>query len=168
MVKTSHSFLCHLPKEERPIQIAFSTVVCCLCKRVNIWLYLPPSGGHLYFRLDIILVKGLTKHTQNTYFSGMKIEPKYAFFHAFFLICTSCPYQNLSLWPKTHPFFPILYIFAPLKDVRAYIAWSWKTTLITWFFLRGWYPTSNTSASLGTFHMLWQNFTFTFFLPIFV
>ena len=44
-------------------------------------------------------------------------------------------------------FFPILHVFAPLNDVHVYIAWSWKTTLITWFFWRGWYPTSNTSAS---------------------
>ena len=41
-----------------------------------------PRGGHLYFRLDIIRVKGLSKHTLNTYFSGMKIDPKYAFLHA--------------------------------------------------------------------------------------
>ena len=54
-------------------------------------------GGHLYFRLDIILVKRLSKHTLNTYFSGMKIDPKYAFLHAFFLICVSCPFQNLSI-----------------------------------------------------------------------
>ena len=43
-------------------------------------------GGHLYLKLDIIRVKGLSKHTLNTYFSGMKIDPKYAFLHAFFLI----------------------------------------------------------------------------------
>ena len=65
--------------------------------------------------------------------------------HAFFLICPSCPFQNLSIWPKTPP-PPILHVFTPLNDVRAYIAWSWKTTLITWIILRGWYPTSNTSA----------------------
>ena len=29
-------------------------------------------------------------------------------------------------------FFPILHVFEPLNDVRTYIAWSWKTTLITW------------------------------------
>ena len=29
---------------------------------------------------------------------------------------------------------PVLYVFAPLNDVHAYIAWSWKTTLITWIF----------------------------------
>ena len=28
---------------------------------------------------------------------------------------------------KKTPFFPILYVFAPLNDVRAYSAWSWKT-----------------------------------------
>ena len=36
--------------------------------------------------------------------------------------------------------FPILHVFAPLNDVRAYSAWSWKTTLITWIFGRAWYP----------------------------
>ena len=45
-----------------------------------------PRGGHLNLKLDIIRVKGLSKHTLNTYFSGMKIDPKYAFLHAFFLI----------------------------------------------------------------------------------
>ena len=36
---------------------------------------------------------------------------------------------------KNTPFFPrILHVLAPLNDVRAYIAWSWKTTPITWFF----------------------------------
>ena len=73
------------------------------------WNYLDfvPGGGgeHLYFRLDIILVKRLSKHTLNTYFSGMKIDPKYTFLHAFFLICVPCPFQNLSIWPKIYPFF---------------------------------------------------------------
>ena len=62
-------------------------------------------GGHLYFRLDIIRVKGFSKHTLNTYFSGMKIDPKYAFLLAFFLILASRPFKNLSIWPKTYPFF---------------------------------------------------------------
>ena len=110
----------------------------------------PGGGGHLYFRLDIILIIGLSKNTLNTYFSGMKIDPKYAFLHVFFLICPSCPFQNLLLWSKTHPFFsPLLHIFAPLNNVHAYIALSWKTTLIMWFFLRGWYPTSNASGPPG-------------------
>ena len=107
-------------------------------------------GGHLYFRLDIILVKGLSKHTINTYFLGMKIDPKYAFLHAFFSICLPYTFQNLSIWPKNTPFFPILHVFAPRNDVRTYIVWSWKATLITWIFLRGWYPTSNTSDPLGS------------------
>ena len=40
---------------------------------------------------------GSSMDTIITYFSGMKIDPKYAFLHAFFLICPSCPFQNLSL-----------------------------------------------------------------------
>ena len=35
---------------------------------------------------------------------------------------------------KNTPFFPILHVFAPVNDVRLYIAWSWNTTLITWIF----------------------------------
>ena len=106
----------------------------------------PPPGGHLYFRLDIILKKGRSKHTLNTYFSGTKIHPKYSFLHAFFLICVSLSFPKFVNMTKNIPFFPILHVFAPLNDVHAYIAWSWKTTLIMWIFLWGWYPTSNTSA----------------------
>ena len=115
-----------------------------------LWLWflsnLKPGGGHLYFRLDIILVKGLSKHTLNMYFLGMKIDPKYAFLHAFFLNLSAMYFPKLVNMTKNTPFFPILHVFAPLNDVRAYTAWSWKTTLITWIFLRGWYPTSNTSG----------------------
>ena len=35
--------------------------------------------------------------------------------HAFFLICPSCPFQNLSIWPKTQHFFPVLHVFAAPK-----------------------------------------------------
>ena len=115
---------------------------CSLCKKNNVLTFksnisdsiILNPGGHLYFRLDLILVKGLSKHTLNTYFSGMKIDPKYVFLHVFFLICPLCPFQNLSIRPKTHSFPLILNVFAPLNDVRAYIALSWKTLLITWFF----------------------------------
>ena len=59
---------------------------------------LTPRGEDLYFRLDIILVKGLSKHTLNIYFSGMKIDPKYTLLHAFFLICPS--YRTVISFPK--------------------------------------------------------------------
>ena len=90
-------------------------------------------GGHLYFRLDIILVKGLSKHTLNTYFSGMKRAPKYACLHAFFIICPHV-FSTICQYDQKHLFFKILHVFAPLNDVRMYIARSWKATLITWFF----------------------------------
>ena len=35
---------------------------------------------------------------------------------------------------KNTPIFQILHVFAPLNNVCTYIAWSWKTTLIMWFF----------------------------------
>ena len=64
-----------------------------------------PGGATRMARGGIRFVHGHTKSTLITYFSGMKIHPKYAFLHKFFLICPSCPFQNLSIWPKTHPFF---------------------------------------------------------------
>ena len=67
--------------------------------------HLDGGGGHLNGKRGIRLIHGLTKSTLITYFSGMKVDPKYAFLRAFFLICLSCPFQNLSIWPKTHPFF---------------------------------------------------------------
>ena len=93
-----------------------------------------PYEGALVFSAGYHPHKRTFKTHPKHIFSGMKIDPKYAFLHAFFLICPSCPFQNLLLLPKTHPFFPILHVFAHLNDVRRYISWSWKTTLITWFF----------------------------------
>ena len=55
---------------------------------------------------------------------------------------------------KNIPFFPILHVFAPLNDVRAYSAWDWKTTLITWIFGRAWYLPWHSSGPPGTV-LLW-------------
>ena len=41
--------------------------------------------GHLYFWVDIILVKGLSKHTLSMYFPSMKIDPNYLFLLFFFV-----------------------------------------------------------------------------------
>ena len=97
-------------------------------------------GATRMARGGIRLVHGHTKSTLITYFSGMKIDPKYTFLHAFFLIFLT----------KNTPFFPILHVFAPLNDVRAYSAWSWKTTLITWIFGRAWYPPWHSSGPPGS------------------
>ena len=77
-----------------------------------------PGGGTRIARGGIRLVHGHTKSTLITYFSGMKIGPKYAFLHAFFLICPSCPFQNLSIWPKTHPFFNFARFYTPKRCTR--------------------------------------------------
>ena len=55
------------------------------------------GGGTQMARGGIRLVHGHIKSTLITYFSCMKVDPKYAFLHAFFLICLSCPFQNLSI-----------------------------------------------------------------------
>ena len=98
--------------------------------------------GHLYFRLDIILVKGLSKPTLNTHF--MKIDPKYMFF----LFCPSCPFQNLSLWPKTHLFFQ----FCTPKRCTHVHCLVLKNNSNYVHFLQGWYPTSNTSGPPLPYH----------------
>ena len=61
-------------------------------------------GATQMARGGIRLVQGHTKSTLITYFSCMKIDPKYAFLHAFFLICLSCPFQNVYMTKNT-PFF---------------------------------------------------------------
>ena len=53
----------------------------------------PGGGGTRMARKGIRLVHGHTKSTLITYFSGIKIDPKNAFLHAFFLICPSCPFK---------------------------------------------------------------------------
>ena len=58
------------------------------------------EGRHLYFGVDIILVKGLSKHTQARIFLVWKYTlipgPNYAFLHGFFfLFFSSCPFSNL-------------------------------------------------------------------------
>ena len=67
----------------------------------------------------------------------------------FFLICLSCSFQNLSYMTQNTPFFRILHVFFTLNDVHAFLAWSWKTTLITWIFGWAWYPPWHSSAPPG-------------------
>ena len=103
-------------------------------------------GGALYFGVDIIHLKGLSKHTLSTYFPGMKIDPNYAFLHAFSLICPSCPFQNWWNWQKHTLFSNFAWFCAPKQCMHVHRLVQ-KTTLtlnyvIFFFFLRGWYPTS--------------------------
>ena len=74
----------------------------------------PPGGGHLYFKLDIILVKGLSKHTLNTYFSGMNINPKYPCLHAFFSISVIL-FKKIANMTKNTPFSTNFVRFCILK-----------------------------------------------------
>ena len=90
---------------------SWASFLCCLLLYLLLCFFGHTSGGGgggtQMARGGIRLVHGHTKSTLIMYFSCMKIDPKYAFLHAFFLICLSCPFQNLSTWPKTHPFFQL-------------------------------------------------------------
>ena len=83
--------------------------------------------GRLYFRLDIIFVKGLSKYTLSTNFTGMRINPKYAFLHDWFLIFLASFSKIYDLCQKHTLFFSNFWHFSSLKDICAYIARSWKT-----------------------------------------
>ena len=63
-------------------------------------------GGHLYFRVDIILVKGRSKLALSTYFPNMKIDPNYTFCMFFFPYFFSIMFfPKFVKMTKTHPFF---------------------------------------------------------------
>ena len=118
----------------------------------SIWtLYTPvkvevhTGGGTRMAKGGIRLIHGHTKSTLIMHFSGMKIDPKYAFLHAFFLTCPSCPSQNLSIWPKTHSFSNFARFCTPKRCTHVQCL-VWKTTLITWIFGRAWYPPWHSSA----------------------
>ena len=55
------------------------------------------GGGALVFQAGYHPLKRTFKTHPNHIFSGVKIVSKYVFLQAFFLICPSCPFQNLSL-----------------------------------------------------------------------
>ena len=74
----------------------------------------PGGGGALVFQVGYH--PWLSKHTLSMYFSGMKIDPKYMFLHAFFLICPSCPFQNLLT----------------LSSRRAYVRRHKKPSVLAW------------------------------------
>ena len=78
-----------------------------------------PGGGTRMARGGIRLVlHGLTNSTLIMYYSGMKKDPKYAFLLAFFFICLSCAFQNLSIWPKSHPFSNFARFCTPKQCTR--------------------------------------------------
>ena len=68
----------------------------------------------------------------------MKIDPKYAFLHAFFLICPSSPFQNLSIWPKICPFFQFCTFLHPKRCTHLHCL-VLKNNPNFMIFLRGWW-----------------------------
>ena len=89
------------------------------------------------------------KHTLNTYFSGMKktLNTMYVFLHEFFLICLS--YHVLSKivnMTKTTLFSNFACFCTPKRCTHVHCLVLKNNPNYMIFFLRGWYPTSNTSA----------------------
>ena len=99
-----------------------------------------PGGALEWQEGGIRLIHGLTKSTLITYFFRCENRPQIRVFPCIFLNLPVMSFPKCVYMTKNTPFFPILHVFAPLNDVHAYIAWSWKTTLIMWIFGRAWYP----------------------------
>ena len=87
-------------------QMDFSVDVCG-------WMHVCGGVGALVFQAGYHPRKRTLKTYPKHIFSGVKIYPKYAFLHAFFLISLSWPFQNLSVWPKTHPFSNFAHFCTP-------------------------------------------------------
>ena len=76
------------------------------------------GGGTRMARGGIRLVHGHTKSTLITYFSGMKKTLNTRFACIFLNFCPSCPFQNLSICPKTHPFSNFARFCTPKRCTR--------------------------------------------------
>ena len=85
------------------------------------------------------------KHPNHIFFR-YENRPWIRIFACIFLNLSIMSFPKFVYMTKNTPFFPILHVFAPLNDVWAYSAWSWKTTLITWIFGRAWYPPWHSSG----------------------
>ena len=60
------------------------------------------QGGTRMARGGIRLVHGLTKSILITYFSGMKIDPKYAFLHVYFSLFSCHVLSKICLYDQKH------------------------------------------------------------------
>ena len=76
------------------------------------------GGGTLVYQAGYYPRKRTFKtHPKHVFFRNESRPYKYVFLHALFLICLPCPFQNLSIWPKSHPFIfryenrPYKYVF---------------------------------------------------------
>ena len=86
----------------------------------------PGGGGALVIQVGYHPRKRTFKtHPKHIFFRYENSYPKYTFLHAFFFNLSVMSFPKFVM-SKNIPFFPILHVFAPLNDVRAYIAWSWK------------------------------------------
>ena len=110
-------------------------------------LGLRPPGGHLNFRLDIILVKGRLNHTLNTYFSGTWKLTLNTCFSFYFLSLMSFPkFVNINN-QKHILFFQICTFLHPLWCTCVHwLVLKNNNKLCEFFYKDDIYPTSNTSA----------------------
>ena len=118
-------------------QNAYPTVVH---KWVTFWIKKKSPGGHSNGKRGY-QARPWThkKHPYHVLFRYEK-RPYIRVFACIFLNLPVMFFPKLVYMTKNTPFFQILHVFAPLNDVRAYSAWSWKTILITWIFGWAWYP----------------------------
>ena len=103
-----------------------------------------PGGGALVFQAGYHPPKRIFKTHPKHIFFRYENRPLNMFLHAFFLNCASRPFQNLSMWPKTYPFSNFARFCTPKRCTHVHwLVLKNNPNYVN--FLRGWYPTSNTS-----------------------
>ena len=98
--------------------------------------------GHLYFWVDIILLKGLSKHTLSMYFPSMKIDSNYAFLLVFFfpLIFSIRVFPRICKHDKKHILFSnFVWFCTPKRCTHVHRLVLANNPNYMNFFLRGWY-----------------------------
>ena len=81
-------------------QSCASLSLCSATAQLITW-----SRGPLVFQAGYHPRKRTLKTHPKHVFFRYENRPYIRVFACIFLICVSCPFQNLSIWPKTHPFF---------------------------------------------------------------
>ena len=83
-----------------------------------------PGGGTLVFQVGYHPRKRTFKTHLKQVFFGYKNRPLIRIFACVFLNLSVMSFPKFVNMTKNTPFFPILHVFTPLNDVRAYNDWS--------------------------------------------
>ena len=105
----------------------------CIYKHVVVTTFIPRGATCISGWVSSSYKRTFKAHLKHVIFR-YENRPQIHIFACTFLNLCIMSFPKFVNMTKNTPYFPILHILLPLNDIRAYIAWSWKTTLITWIF----------------------------------